>query len=164
MDEFVDLIFVRHATAAPLQAGKSDAGRPLTDQGIREAHGAAYTLAGLLLPHADRAPVLLASPYQRTMQTASLISQRLGTVVTPDRALAADRTVQDMIDAVLTYSSSPVIVVGHMPTIALCIAALLHVSVPVLDVAPATIIGMRWQSRQQQWAIVRWVLPPLTHS
>ena len=67
------LLLLRHAEAEPAPAGSSDNDRALTDRGRREAVSAANAIAaaGLTIDEA------LASPAQRTRETASIVARRL---------------------------------------------------------------------------------------
>ena len=69
-----ELILLRHAHAEALATGQTDAERPLSDEGRREARAAAQWLkAQGLVP--DR---MLVSPSVRTRQTAEAVVAELG--------------------------------------------------------------------------------------
>jgi phosphohistidine phosphatase len=62
---------VRHGRAEPQKGATTDFGRPLDRQGVREVHATARELAQLeCLPEC-----ILASPAQRTRQTATLLAR-----------------------------------------------------------------------------------------
>ncbi|RMZ55879.1 hypothetical protein APUTEX25_003845 [Auxenochlorella protothecoides] len=72
---------VRHGNSLANQAGKIEAGTleewGLSDLGKQQAHAAGDTLRERL-GQQPQAPLVLASPFSRTLQTAQLIVERLG--------------------------------------------------------------------------------------
>jgi len=106
------LLVMRHGEAGP---GRPDAERELTGRGGDEARRVAAWLAG----RSDLAGLrLLASPYRRARQTATIIGAALGAavetlpIITPDDAPAA------VADWLLEQPEGrPLLLVSHMPLV-----------------------------------------------
>ena len=114
----MDLILWRHADAEQLSEGVDDPLRGLTPKGERQAKRVAEWL-NRFLP--ERARVLV-SPTSRAQQTAQMLGrpfktvEALGPEGTSDGLLAASRWPE---------STTPVVVVGHQPTLGLAAAYLM---------------------------------------
>jgi phosphohistidine phosphatase len=107
------LLLIRHAKAVGEAA--SDAERPLSPRGVRDAQVAGQWLAD----HAVVPDLVLVSPARRARQTWKAISSRLGAspAVSVDSRIY-DNTVESLLD-VLTESGDEqrcVAVVGHNPS------------------------------------------------
>lgn len=107
------IILLRHAHAEPASAGETDASRPLTDGGQREAAAAAAWLKA----HAAEPDIVLASPAARTQGTAQHVASGLGSSlpVTTD-ARIYEATPGDLIDVLEEHADHDcVLLVGHNP-------------------------------------------------
>jgi phosphohistidine phosphatase len=104
------LWLLRHADAAD---GAPDDARPLTERGIRQARSAGQALARLGV----ELEVCLASPKRRAMQTAQLACEPLGIEVGPAPELAGG----PFDAASLTAGYEEVLLVGHDPSMSLCL-------------------------------------------
>lgn len=114
----VDLILWRHAEAQDAAADGDDLARALTPRGEKQAARMAAWL-DRQLPQATR---VLASPARRTEQTA----QALGRKVRLCPELAPGETPQALLDLVgWPHGKTPVLVVGHQPTLGQIVAQLL---------------------------------------
>ena len=114
----MDLILWRHAEAGEAHDGADDLQRHLTAKGERQAARVAAWL-NRQLPATAR---LLASPAQRTLQTAAALERKVKTV----QELAPDGTVEGLMHAVRWPDArEPVVVVGHQPTLGVTAAYLL---------------------------------------
>lgn len=114
----MDLILWRHADSRELREDQTDADRPLTSKGERQARRMADWL-NQQIPQGTR---VLVSPTLRTQQTAQALERKFKLVP----GLAPDQTV----DALLTAARwpdapDPVLVVGHQFTLGLTAAYLL---------------------------------------
>jgi phosphohistidine phosphatase len=114
----MDLILWRHAEAEELSEGIDDPSRGLTPKGERQARRVAEWL-NRFVP--DRTRVLV-SPALRAQQTALALERPFKTV----EALGPEGTVDGLLAAVRwPEASSPVLVVGHQPTLGLAAAYLM---------------------------------------
>ena len=114
----MDLILWRHAEAGEAHDGADDLQRHLTAKGERQAARVAAWL-NRQLPATAR---LLASPAQRTLQTAAALERKVKTV----HELSPDGSVEGLLHAVRWPDArEPVVVVGHQPTLGVTAAYLL---------------------------------------
>jgi phosphohistidine phosphatase len=111
----LDLILWRHAEA---EDGRPDLARKLTARGHKDA----ARIAQWLLKRLPSKFSVLASPAERTQQTASALGVAIKTVP----ALAPGASVTDILrEAGWPHGKGTVVVVGHQPTLGLAAAALL---------------------------------------
>jgi phosphohistidine phosphatase len=114
----MDLILWRHAEAFEAREVESDLERALTPKGERQAQRMAHWL-NHVLPATTR---ILVSPARRAQQTAKALERRFKTV----DGLAPEAGVPALLEAARWGDSkSPVLVVGHQPTLGLAAAFLL---------------------------------------
>ncbi|MDH0867276.1 histidine phosphatase family protein [Mitsuaria sp. GD03876] len=117
MTDSMDLILWRHAEAADAAPGMDDLSRVLTGRGERQAREMAHWLD----KHLPASTRVLSSPAVRTRQTA----QDLRRKVELSDALAPKQGVAALLGAVgWATASTPVMVVGHQPTLGLALAHL----------------------------------------
>lgn len=150
----MDLLLWRHAEAEVAEPGMSDADRPLTARGERQAQRAAAWL-NRQLPSGTR---VLVSPAVRAQQTAAALGFKLRT----DPALAPEGHV----DALLTAARwpdgrSPVLIVGHQPTLGLAAAYLLSGHAQPWSVRKGSVWWLRGRVREGVLQVVlHTVVPP----
>lgn len=114
----MDLILWRHAEAHPLREGQTDLERRLTANGERQARRMGLWLQQRL-PETTR---VLVSPAARTLATAEALERRYRV----EPLLAPDQDADALLQAVQWPDSvTPVLVVGHQPTLGLVAARLL---------------------------------------
>lgn len=114
----MDLILWRHADAEELSEGVDDPHRGLTPKGERQARRVAEWL-NRFLPERTR---VLVSPALRTQQTAQALERPFKIV----EALGPEGTVEGLLAASRwPEASTPVLVVGHQPTLGLAAAYLM---------------------------------------
>ena len=108
----MDLLLWRHAQAVDATADLDDLQRPLTKQGeAQAAHMAAW-----LKRHLPANTRILCSPALRTRQTVQHLTQRNYHI---DQELAPDAGLNALLHATQwPHSPTPVMVVGHQPTLA----------------------------------------------
>jgi len=103
----MELILWRHADA---EDGMPDAGRKLTEKGVRQAEG----MAAWLRERLPKDAAVLVSPARRAQQTAQALNKKfetspaVSTAATPESLLAA---------AGWPDREGAVVVVGHQPTL-----------------------------------------------
>ena len=119
------LYFVRHTSAADNAA--TDSKRPLTRQGEEEARRVGAALSGLNV----RPSRIYSSPLLRARQTADLIASELGFDGPTESLdeLANGATTSSLIKA-LSPTSDETILVGHMPSLAEHVAAIVGAKSP----------------------------------
>jgi len=137
----MDLILWRHADARDLRDGQTDAERPLSTKGERQARRMGDWL-NQKLPQGTR---VLVSPTLRTQQTAQALERKFKLVP----GLAPDQTV----DALLTAARwpdapDPVLVVGHQFTLGLTAAYLLGGATQPWVVRKGAIWWLRMRKRE----------------
>jgi len=106
----MELILSRHAEAEPASFGQSDMDRKLTAKGKKQASRMGEWLDNTL-PEGCK---ILASPALRTLQTAKGLGRKFKT----DPKLSPGATLDDILAAAnWPNSSTPVLIVGHQPTL-----------------------------------------------
>ncbi len=112
-DRTVDLFLLRHAHAGSrTEWSGSDAARPLSARGRRQAERLGRHLSGLGL----KPGAIISSPKARASETADLVAKALGAAVRIDERLAGPLDLGDL-EAILHEAGDPaqVLVVGHDP-------------------------------------------------
>lgn len=145
---------VRHAEAIPHAA--TDAERSLTPLGRLQATAQAAWLARILPPGV----LIVHSPYLRAVQTADIFATQIKGHRITDEALAAHRSVSDVVDTITAYSHGNVVVVGHLPTIAEALARLTASPSQVFLFSPATVALLESPSRGTDLFTLRAIVPP----
>lgn len=151
-----DLILIRHGKAERTSVTGLDADRPLSATGVDDIRRLSMILGSAMLSDS----VVMTSPFLRTQQTAAILAASVDRAVVVEDRLAADRSTDDMLELIRDQRSSPLLVIGHMPTIAVVTAQLLQLPSVTLDVPPGTAIGMRWVSRPRMLVDLLWMIPP----
>ncbi len=106
------LILMRHAPAVARHPARPDADRILTPEGVRQLRQATAGLQRLVPEVAQ----ILASPYQRTWQTAEFLGTAYQAPVAPLTALAPGQTVESLSAALKRQAATlPLMLVGHEP-------------------------------------------------
>lgn len=138
----MDLILWRHAEAEEGLAGEPDSLRALTPRGEKQARRMAQWL-DRQLPQSAR---IWVSPAVRTQQTANALARayKLRPELAPG-ASAADLLA--LID--LTPARSPLLLVGHQPTLGQLIAQLLGVASGEMSVKKGAVWWLRHRHREQ---------------
>ena len=119
----MDLLVIRHADAAPAEAGADDETRPLTGRGKRVMKRVARGLV-TLVPEID---LLASSPLKRAVQTGKIVRSAFGDPPREElEALAPTGSREDVL-AWLQDRSDPetVAIVGHEPHLGLLTSWLL---------------------------------------
>lgn len=123
----MNLYFMRHGIAADrtdTDATSKDQERTLTPKGIKRMQKAAKGLVTLSLSF-DR---ILTSPMERARQTAKIVAQslQLEDRVEEIAQLNPDQSVQDLLSALVPYSSEKqILLVGHEPLLSRTLSFLL---------------------------------------
>lgn len=104
------LYFVRHGDAS--HNAPTDAQRPLTDAGCKEARLVGQALAGMKI----QPTAVLSSPRVRAQQTADLIADALSMSSAQDDALNFHFNLNRLEDLLASYESDAhIVLVGHNP-------------------------------------------------
>ena len=111
---------LRHADAEDYVT--SDAARQLTKRGeLQSIHVAEY-----LVRIQQPLDLILASPYVRALQTATAISEKLGTPLTQERRLGCGMQPQTGLPVIQEHSQlKNILLVGHQPDLSILAAFLL---------------------------------------
>ncbi|WP_168016954.1 phosphohistidine phosphatase SixA [Halomonas salinarum] len=118
------LWIMRHGEAA---SGRPDAERTLTEAGRRESAAMADWLAQRLVDEGLATPRVLASPYRRAQQTATLMAERLGVAVETLPLITPDDPVGPILDWLIDtqeQTPGPLLLVSHMPLVGVLTAQL----------------------------------------
>lgn len=108
------LHLLRHGPAEPGRWGQPDHERALTPDGFALMQRQAAALRHLTLA----ADVLLASPYRRAVQTATLVSQALGCSLDTEAALEPGGTLDDLAEVLARRDGCRhAWVVAHQPSL-----------------------------------------------
>jgi phosphohistidine phosphatase len=146
----MELILWRHAEAEDAQP---DMARRLTARGRKDAAGMAAWLKHRLVPGFT----VLASPAERTQQTASALGLPFKTVA----ALAPGASVNAVLEAAgWPNASGTVVVVGHQPTLGQAVAFLALDADDHVSVAKGGVWWFESRGRSETGARVRAVLSP----
>jgi phosphohistidine phosphatase len=119
----VDLLVIRHAEAAPPEAGQDDEARPLTPKGKRATKRVTQGLV-TLVPEID---VLATSPLRRAVQTAKIVRSAFGNPAREELEALAPAGSREEVLTWLQDRSDPetVAIVGHEPHLGLLTSWLL---------------------------------------
>jgi phosphohistidine phosphatase len=132
------LYVVRHAAAADREAPKTDAERPLTDEGIARMKTVARGLARIgIVPAA-----IYTSPLLRARQTAAIVAKALGkgASVKDCDALSPGRDAAEVIEFLRRNPVESAAVVGHEPQLGDLVSLLVAGSAaPVVDMKKAAV-------------------------
>lgn len=135
---------MRHATAE--EAGGSDATRPLSERGRREARE-----AGEAICQRDVRPaIVLTSPRIRARETAEIVARELGVPVELREGLNCGATAAAYLDALRPDEGRDVLVVAHNPEITAFACAL---SRQTISFRPSTVccIDLTADSAALEW-------------
>jgi phosphohistidine phosphatase len=149
------LYFLRHATAE--DNALSDAARELTSEGEAEAR-----IAGKALARLNVKPTrILTSPLVRAHQTAELVAKALkftGKIEAID-SLQNRASTEMLIEALLSHGDDDeIVLVGHMPSLSVHVAAMIGASVPdALPFDKGGIACVEMQRMQLRKGELRWL-------
>jgi phosphohistidine phosphatase len=118
-----EICFFRHGIALDREdpGVKSDAERPLTEEGIRKTYTAAEGLKRMDAGFEK----ILTSPWLRASQTASILSEVLGLPSPEEMAeLEGDRTPEELVGALPPRLARRTVLVGHEPLLS---ATVVHI-------------------------------------
>ena len=139
----MDLILWRHAEAADATDGQDDLERALTGRGERQAQRMAQWL-GHQLPASTR---VLVSPARRTQQTARALDRKFKTVAD----LAPGGSVEALLMAARWPDArTPVLVIGHQPTLGLGAAYLLSGQTTAWPLRKGAVVWLRHRVRAEE--------------
>lgn len=137
----MDLILWRHAEAYELAEGQTDLERALTPRGEKQAARMAAWL-DRQLPEGVR---ILSSPARRTEQTV----QALGRKYKLRSELAPEGHADDLLSLVgWPQARSPILVVGHQPTLGQTLSRLLGLQTPDCPVRKGAVWWVRSRERE----------------
>jgi len=139
----MDLLLWRHAEAFEIEPGGDDLQRALTPKGERQAR----RVAAWLNRHMSAGTRVLCSPARRTRQTADALGRdfRVLPALAPDAAPEALLQAANWPDA-----RTPVLIVGHQPTLGMTAALLLTGSPEPWPLRKGALIWLRHRERDGQ--------------
>lgn len=115
----------RHAQAEATSVTGLDIDRPLTREGRLQARYLAGLMSGLLPPERPRRVV--ASPAERTLQTAQTIADELGLTVSTEEVLLPTCSAGEALSVIQELARGvPLLLVGHNPTVSSLVSMLMH--------------------------------------
>lgn len=139
----MDLLLWRHAEAFELEPDSDDLQRALTPKGERQAR----RMAAWLNRHMSAGTRVLCSPARRTRQTADALGRdfRVLPALAPDAAPEALLQAANWPDA-----RTPVLIVGHQPTLGMTAALLLTGSPEPWPLRKGALFWLRRRERDGQ--------------
>lgn len=159
----MQLLVVRHAIAEDKEAfaaaGRDDALRPLTAEGVRKMRRAARGLREVL-PSID---VLIASPFTRANETAEIIRGEYDiSRVEPAPVLEPDTELDDVVALLARYDRGTVTIVGHEPQLGRLVSYLISGSDrPRIDMKKGGAVLIDFEGKIEAGAgRLTWSLPP----
>lgn len=114
---------IRHGKAEKDSDTGLDRDRNLADKGHDQARAIAEFLSSAKI---NRPDAVLASPYNRTMQTASHIWSALDLPEQIEDRLAATQSVSDLIDVIRDSNHNTIALVSHNPTVSRAVDVLIQ--------------------------------------
>ena len=153
----MDLILWRHAEAQEIEPGMIDLDRALT----RRGHKQAARMAAWLAPRLPQGTRILSSPARRTQQTVQALGQRFEL----HDDLRPDASARQLLQcAGWPQAPTPVLVVGHQPTLGQVAAQLLGMPQGECAVKKGAIWWLRSRQRggQSQTVVVAVLTAELT--
>lgn len=149
----MDLVFWRHAEAEEEREGLADLDRALTPRGEKQAARVAAWLDAQL-PEGTR---ILSSPARRCEQTALALGRRYKV----RDALLPGATPGDVLEAAQwPLAKTPVLVVGHQPSLGEAVAQLLRIAGGSCAIRKGAVWWLRTRERDGQQQTVVWAVQP----
>ncbi|MEP6740509.1 MAG: histidine phosphatase family protein [Caldimonas sp.] len=143
----MDLILWRHADSQEASSGESDLERKLNARGERQAERMAQWL-NQRLTHSTR---ILVSPALRCQQTAKALGRKSRTVATIGPGASAAEVIEA---AGWPRAATPVLIVGHQPTLGIVASTLLTGSAQAWTVKKAAVWWLRHRPRVDEGEVV----------
>ena len=157
------LLVVRHAIAEDKEAfaaaGRDDALRPLTAEGVRKMRRAAKGLREIV----ESIDVLVASPFTRASETAEIIRREYGIDrVEPARVLEPETELKDVVVWLSRYDGGVVAIVGHEPQLGCLVTYLISgTDQPRVDMKKGGACLVAFEGKPEAGAgRLEWALPP----
>ena len=157
------LLVVRHAIAEDKEAfaaaGRDDALRPLTAEGVRKMRRAAKGLREVI----ESIDVLAASPFTRASETAEIIRREYGIDrVETTHALEPDTELSEVLVWLARYDSGLVASVGHEPQLGSLVTYLIcGTDQPRVDIKKGGTCLVEFEGKPEAGAgRLAWALPP----
>jgi phosphohistidine phosphatase len=123
----MDLILLRHAKADDRSPGLADEERKLTPKGRKRAQAAAKGLASYV--RKDDQIEIWTSPALRSRQTAAILAETLGGLVTEHPAIYGG-SLEELIARWRDHPADVIVVVGHEPHLSIWAQQLAGVTIP----------------------------------
>ncbi len=151
----LDLILWRHAEA---ETGEPDLGRKLTPKGEKQAR----RMAEWLHAHLPDSARIVASPAARAQQTAQALAELAHRKLKTVQAIAPGASADDVLAAVgWPDGKSPVVVVGHQPTLGWVAAKVMTGAELPWSIKKAAVWWLQSRSRDsERQAVLRAVINP----
>ncbi len=143
----MDLILWRHAEAREIGDRETDADRPLTDKGRRQAK----RMAEWLSRHLPESTRVLVSPTARTRQTAEALVSKFRTA----EELGPERSVTELLHAARWPDArGAVLVVGHQATLGMTAAYLMSGDAQPWSIRKGAVWWLRQRERESGTTVV----------
>lgn len=159
----MELLVVRHAIAEDKEAfaaaGRDDALRPLTAEGVRKMRQAARGLREVV----SSIDVVVASPYTRANETAEIIRREYEIEqIETAQVLEPDTELNDVVVWLSRYDRGAVAIVGHEPQLGRLVTYLIAGSdQPRVDLKKGGACLIRFEGKPEAGGgRLTWALPP----
>ena len=151
----MNLYFVRHGYA---ENAFPDEKRNLTQHGIEILQNS----IDVWLRHISGIEYIITSPYTRAYQTAQIIADRfnVNNEVIIEKDLAPGSSLRQIEALIMGLDAENILIVGHMPDIAMIASDLLNSLTLNLVFQPSSIIGIETNSRLTSTSL-KFFLPPV---
>ncbi|NQW29490.1 MAG: histidine phosphatase family protein [Ignavibacteria bacterium] len=150
----IDIILLRHATAASKARSQSDKERELTDHGKIEAS----KMFDAVRCFTKQPMTVVCSPYLRAIQTASYFDKNPNI----DARLGAERSSRDLLSVIREFGTEQetLLIIGHSPVLGEAAAAMVGASETGIAYGPATAVFIQIGSTTLLHGVITGVLAP----
>lgn len=149
---------MRHGTSEMARGGMPDRDRRLTAEGIAQVRAVARAAASVV-----PAPVVVASPYRRALETASIAAEAWNLVseVTRSGALTPESAAPEAWEEIRAHrGAATLLLVGHEPLFSALTAFLLGFQELAVEFQPATMACVEIvEFGARPRGVLKWLLP-----
>ena len=151
----MDIYFLRHGDAADTAPGETDAQRPLTDKGHKQARRAAkwFAKSGITFS------AIVSSPLLRACQTAEPVAGKLGVEMIADQRLSGGMITVSALTELIAELGNPasLLLVGHEPDFSVIIGRLTGGNIEMKKAAIAMVTCDHVETGSGE---LRFIVPP----
>ncbi len=141
----VNIYFIRHGKAEPVEENKPENSRKLTEEGIRIVEATALALKDLV----EEIEFIVSSPLVRAKQTADIFHKEfnVSSEIITDKSLLNGGRTEDILALVESLQSENVALVGHQPDLAYHISKIISSSSTNLKIPASSLIKISFKGK-----------------